>query len=125
MRQKVREKFPMRRVGTPAGIGHAAVYLLTNPYIIGTVMGSTPKSRTVVKGWKTSNPLWRPFAASLGCGVARCIQTHPLLQHRVSDRSCGKSVRLSRPKKPSHAALSPQCPTALIEHTSALASKYF
>jgi transposase len=26
-------------------------------------LGSTPKSRTVVKGWKTSNPLWRSFAA--------------------------------------------------------------
>ncbi len=55
--------------------------------------GSTPKSRTVVKGWKTSNPLWRSFAASLGCAAARCIRTHPLLPHRVSGMSCGKSVR--------------------------------
>src|SRR5690554_4901664 len=31
--------------------------------------------------------------------------------------------RLSRPKKPSHAALSPQWPTALIEHTSSLAAR--
>jgi len=55
--------------------------------------GSTPKSRTVVKGWRTSNPAWRSFAASLGCGAARCIRTHPLLRYRVLDRSCDKSAR--------------------------------
>src|SRR5690606_19987552 len=29
--------------------------------------GSTPKSRTVVKGLRTSDPAWRVFAASSGC----------------------------------------------------------
>jgi hypothetical protein len=55
--------------------------------------GSTPKSRTVVKGWKTSNPAWRSFVAFLGYGTARCIRTHRPLPHRVSGTSCGKSVR--------------------------------
>jgi len=62
-------------------------------YIHESVPGSTPKSRTVVKGWRTSNPAWRSFAASLGCGAARCIRTHPLLRYRVLDRSCDKSAR--------------------------------
>ena len=56
-------------------------------------MGSTPTPRTVVKGWRTSNPAWRSFAASSGCGTARCIRTHPLLPHRVSGTSCDRSVR--------------------------------
>ena len=55
--------------------------------------GSTPTPRTVVKGWRTSNPAWRSFAASSGCGTARCIRTHPLLPHRVSGTSCDRSVR--------------------------------
>jgi NAD(P)-dependent dehydrogenase (short-subunit alcohol dehydrogenase family) len=38
VRQKVREKFPVRRVGTPADVGHAAVFLMTNPYVTGTVI---------------------------------------------------------------------------------------
>ena len=38
VRQKVREKFPVRRVGTPAAVGHAAVFLMTNPYVTGTVI---------------------------------------------------------------------------------------
>ena len=38
--------------------------------------GSTPKSRTVVKGWKTSDPAEQSFAASSGCGTVRCIRTH-------------------------------------------------
>lgn len=33
MCQKVRAKFPVRRVGTPADVGHAAVFLMTNPYV--------------------------------------------------------------------------------------------
>ncbi|WP_206513559.1 hypothetical protein, partial [Xanthomonas euvesicatoria] len=37
--------------------------------------GSTPISRTVVKELQPSDPAWPPFAASLGCGVARCSQT--------------------------------------------------
>ena len=56
-------------------------------------LGFTPKPRTVVKGWKTSSPAWRPVAASSGCGTARCIRTHPLLPHRVSGTSCDRSVR--------------------------------
>ncbi len=50
-------------------------------------MGSTPISRTVLKELQPSDPAWRPFAASLGCGVARCSQTHPLLLHPVSGSS--------------------------------------
>lgn len=38
VRQKVGDKFPVRRVGTPADIGHAAVFLMTNPYVTGTVI---------------------------------------------------------------------------------------
>ena len=38
MRAKVRAKFPARRVGTPADIGHAALFLMTNPYVTGTVL---------------------------------------------------------------------------------------
>jgi NAD(P)-dependent dehydrogenase (short-subunit alcohol dehydrogenase family) len=36
--QRVREKFPARRVGTPADVGHAAVFLMTNPFVTGTVL---------------------------------------------------------------------------------------
>ena len=56
-------------------------------------LGSTPKSRTVVKGLRTSGLAWRLFAASLGCGTARCIQTHRLLLHRALDTSCGRPAR--------------------------------
>jgi nucleoside-diphosphate-sugar epimerase len=85
------------RLGLDHGTGGHAYFIndretTTFRDFIAELAGSTPKSRTVVKGWKTSNPLWRSFAASLGCGVARCIRTHPLSRHRVSDRSCGKSV---------------------------------
>jgi NAD(P)-dependent dehydrogenase (short-subunit alcohol dehydrogenase family) len=38
IRNKVRETFPARRVGTIADIGHAAVFLMTNPYVTGTVL---------------------------------------------------------------------------------------
>ena len=56
-------------------------------------LGSTPKSRTVVKGLKTSNPALQLFAASLGCGTALCIQTHRLWLHRVLRTSCGRRAR--------------------------------
>jgi len=56
-------------------------------------MGSTPKSRTVVKELITSDLAWRPSAASSDCGTARCIRTHRILRHRVSDTSCGRPAR--------------------------------
>ncbi len=55
--------------------------------------GSTPKSRTVVKGLRTSGLAWRPFAAALGCGTAQCIRTHRHARHRASGSSCGRSAR--------------------------------
>ena len=48
------------------------------------VSGSTLKPRTLVKGRKTPNPVWRSFAAFGGYGTARYIRTHPLLPHRMS-----------------------------------------
>jgi len=38
IRAKVRTHFPARRLGTAADIGHAAVFLMTNPYVTGTVL---------------------------------------------------------------------------------------
>lgn len=38
VREKVRTKFPARRLGRPADIGHAAVFLMTNPYVTGSVI---------------------------------------------------------------------------------------
>ncbi len=38
LRAKVRETFPARRVGTAADVGHAAVFLMTNPYVTGSVV---------------------------------------------------------------------------------------
>jgi NAD(P)-dependent dehydrogenase (short-subunit alcohol dehydrogenase family) len=38
IKAKVREKFPVQRIGTAADIGHAAVFLMTNPYVTGTVL---------------------------------------------------------------------------------------
>lgn len=35
---KVRANFPARRLGTIADVGHAAVFLMTNPYVTGTVL---------------------------------------------------------------------------------------
>ena len=58
-----------------------------------TRQGSTPKSRTVVKGLRTSGLALRLFFASSGCGTARCIRTHRSLQHRASGTSCGRRVR--------------------------------
>ena len=60
---------------------------------VGLEAGSTPKSRTVVKGLRTSNPALQLFAASLGCGTALCIQTHRLWRHRVLRTSCGRRAR--------------------------------
>ena len=38
LRQKVRETFPVRRIGTIEDVGHAAVFLMTNPYVTGAVL---------------------------------------------------------------------------------------
>lgn len=38
IKNKVRANFPARRVGVPADIGHAALFLMTNPYVTGTVI---------------------------------------------------------------------------------------
>ena len=38
LHDKVRATFPARRVGTAADVGHAAVFLMTNPYVTGTVL---------------------------------------------------------------------------------------
>ena len=38
IRAKVRANFPARRLGTAADVGHAAVFLMTNPYVTGTVL---------------------------------------------------------------------------------------
>ena len=41
VRARVRENVPARRVGTPADIGHAALFLMTNPYVTGSVLDVT------------------------------------------------------------------------------------
>jgi NAD(P)-dependent dehydrogenase (short-subunit alcohol dehydrogenase family) len=41
LRDKVRENFPARRAGTAADIAHAALFLMTNPYVTGTVIEVT------------------------------------------------------------------------------------
>ena len=38
LRAKVRENFPARHAGTADDIGHAALFLMTNPYVTGTVI---------------------------------------------------------------------------------------
>lgn len=38
LRAKVRDTFPARHAGVPGDIGHAAVFLMTNPYVTGTVI---------------------------------------------------------------------------------------
>jgi len=38
LRQKVEENFPARRAGKASDIGHAALFLMTNPYVTGTVV---------------------------------------------------------------------------------------
>ncbi len=41
VRDKVRANFPARRLGQAADVGHAAVFLMTNPYVTGTVLDVT------------------------------------------------------------------------------------
>lgn len=38
LKQKVEDTFPARRAGTAADIGHAALFLMTNPYVTGTII---------------------------------------------------------------------------------------
>lgn len=38
LKERVQSTFPARRAGTPDDIGHAALFLMTNPYITGTVI---------------------------------------------------------------------------------------
>ena len=38
IRTKVLANFPAQRIGTAADVGHAAVFLMTNPYVTGTVL---------------------------------------------------------------------------------------
>jgi len=38
LREKVRATFPARRIGSVEDIGHAAVFLMTDPYVTGTVL---------------------------------------------------------------------------------------
>ena len=38
MRAKARDSLPARRVGTTDDIGRAALYLMTNPYVTGSVL---------------------------------------------------------------------------------------
>ncbi|MYM72282.1 SDR family oxidoreductase [Duganella sp. FT134W] len=38
MRNKVAQTFPVQRAGRAADVGHAAVFLMTNPYVTGTVV---------------------------------------------------------------------------------------
>jgi NAD(P)-dependent dehydrogenase (short-subunit alcohol dehydrogenase family) len=38
LREKIRASFPARRIGSVEDIGHAAVFLMTNPYVTGTVL---------------------------------------------------------------------------------------
>ena len=38
LRRKTRETFPVRRMGSIDDIGHAALFLMTNPYVTGTVL---------------------------------------------------------------------------------------
>ncbi|OON59843.1 short-chain dehydrogenase [Massilia sp. KIM] len=38
LKRQVEESFPARRTGKPEDIGHAALFLMTNPYVTGTVI---------------------------------------------------------------------------------------
>lgn len=51
--------------------------------------GSTPFSRTVVKGSGTSDPAARLYAASSGCGIARCNQKRRIGRRPWFDRLSG------------------------------------
>jgi NAD(P)-dependent dehydrogenase (short-subunit alcohol dehydrogenase family) len=39
--EKARQSFPVRRIGSIDDIGHAAVFLMTNPYVTGTILEVT------------------------------------------------------------------------------------
>jgi NAD(P)-dependent dehydrogenase (short-subunit alcohol dehydrogenase family) len=41
VRERVRAGFPARRLGQPSDVGHAAVFLMTNSYVTGTVLDVT------------------------------------------------------------------------------------
>jgi len=41
LRDRVRAVFPVRRIGTIDDIGHAAMFLMTNPYVTGAVLEVT------------------------------------------------------------------------------------
>jgi NAD(P)-dependent dehydrogenase (short-subunit alcohol dehydrogenase family) len=47
LQAKVRATFPARRVGTTEDIGHAALFLMTNPYVTGTVIEVSGGERLV------------------------------------------------------------------------------
>jgi NAD(P)-dependent dehydrogenase (short-subunit alcohol dehydrogenase family) len=47
LRAKVRDTFPARRVGTIDDIGHAALFLMSNPYVTGTVVEVSGGERLV------------------------------------------------------------------------------
>lgn len=49
LRQKVRAAMPVRRMGTVEDIGHAAVFLMTNPHVTGSVLEITG-GETLVDG---------------------------------------------------------------------------
>lgn len=38
LKERVQSTFPARRSGTAADVGHAALFLMTNPYVTGTVI---------------------------------------------------------------------------------------
>jgi NAD(P)-dependent dehydrogenase (short-subunit alcohol dehydrogenase family) len=38
LRERTRQSFPARRIGTVDDIGHAAVFLMTNPYVTGAIL---------------------------------------------------------------------------------------
>ena len=76
-------------------VEHIPGFFTGQPLALGVyaVPGSPPFPRTVMKGWKTSNPALRFSVASSGCGSARCIRTHRLLPHRASGTPCGRPTR--------------------------------
>jgi NAD(P)-dependent dehydrogenase (short-subunit alcohol dehydrogenase family) len=49
LRQKVKAAMPVRRMGTVEDIGHAAIFLMTNPQVTGSVLEITG-GETLVDG---------------------------------------------------------------------------
>jgi NAD(P)-dependent dehydrogenase (short-subunit alcohol dehydrogenase family) len=47
LRAKVRDTFPARRIGTTDDVGHTALFLMTNPYVTGTVLEVSGGERLV------------------------------------------------------------------------------